>query len=87
MLVTRKMQMSTKEYSALKYWYEQLEKLVVGEGSAQSAGSLAKATGQSRTTAKKYLTRLVHGRSVIKVEVTHFNGQIATLYQPIQGDL
>jgi response regulator of citrate/malate metabolism len=79
--------MSTKEYHALRYWYEQLEKLVVGEGSAQSAGSLAKATGQSRTTAKKYLTRLVFGRSVIIVKVKHFNGQEATLYQPVEGNI
>jgi len=74
--------MSPYEHHTLTYWYTQLEKLVAGEGNAQSAGSVASAVGQSRTTAKKYLKKLVKMGSVNEIKALHFNGQEATLYAP-----
>jgi len=78
--------MTTKEYHVLKFWYEQLEKCVAECNAPVSAGTLAKAVGQSRATALKYMSKLVHGRSVIAHKVIHVNGMNATLYTPIEGN-
>jgi len=75
--------MSSYQHYATRYWLDTLTKLAIGEGQAQSAGSVAKAVGQSRTTAKKYMKDLVSKGLACEIEVTHFNGSKATLYTPM----
>lgn len=78
--------MSTKQYRILKSWYDALGECVKERGEYVSAGRVAAKMGESRNTAKKYLSILEHGRSVISQKVILINGIEAKLYAPIEGD-
>lgn len=75
--------MSTKEFHALSFWRKLLIECCKDQGSV-TAGQVAKAAGQSRNTAKKYLNRLVAEKCAATEPITWHNGIEATLYYPLR---
>jgi len=74
---------STKEWFVLEFWRKQLIAVYKEKGEV-SAGEFAKAIGQSRTTAKKYLDKLVRVKCAGYVERPHINGIVARYYAPVK---
>lgn len=76
--------MSTKELYVLNFWRRALIECYKNKG-AVSAGTLGKWVGQSRTTAKKYLDRLVVEKCVGYEETVWINGVMSKVYFPLKG--
>jgi len=77
--------MSTKELHILNFWRRALIELYKKRG-VVTAGQLGKHVGQSRTTAKKYLDRLVGEGCVGFEEVPWKNGVMSRNYGPVKAD-
>lgn len=76
---------STKDRFVLEFWRKALIQLYKERG-AVSAGQLAKFTGQSRNTAKKYLDRLVGEKCVGFEEVPWTTGILMKNYYPLKAN-
>ena len=76
--------MSTKELHVLKFWHRALIEIYKKRG-VVTAGQLGKSVGQSRTTAKKYLERLVAEKCVWYEDVPWTNGVMSRHYGPVKG--
>lgn len=73
--------MSTKEFHVLSFWRKALIECYTQRG-ACSAGEVGRYVGQSRTTAKKYLDRLVGEKIAWFEEVPWKNGVMSKIYGP-----
>jgi len=74
--------MTIKDKHVLTFWFSKLEHLVASKGEPVSSGELARYVGQSRSTAKKYLTRLA-GEGYVDVFTARYpNGLIGQVYTP-----
>jgi len=73
--------MSTKELHVLQFWLRATKKCFIDNG-AVSAGQVGKYVGQSRTTAKKYLDRLVFEGALWVIEEPARNGVMGKVYGP-----
>lgn len=76
---------STKERFVLNFWRAALIEVYRKQG-AVTAGQLAKHVGQSRTTARKYLDRLVGEKCVGFEECTWTNGLTYKNYYPLKAN-
>lgn len=75
--------MSTKKLHILKFWRKALIAITKDTPTA-SAGEVGKSVGQSRNTAKKYLTMLVQEGVVGWQEHEYKNGMPMIRYYPIK---
>lgn len=76
--------MSTKEYHVLEFWRKALIKCFKERGPV-SAGQVAKSIGQSRTTGKKYLDKLVAAKCAATKKELYKTGVEATHYYPVMA--
>lgn len=76
--------MSTKEYHVLNFWRAALIACYKEKG-AVSAGQVGKWVGQSRTTAKKYLDKLVAEQCAAYEEVPYNSGVMMKNYYPVKA--
>jgi len=74
--------MSTKETHVLDFWWRKLADCVEWNGRGVSAGELAAYVGQSRSTAMRYLKKMVAHHGAESGTFRHFNGTMATRYYP-----
>jgi len=74
--------MTIKDKHVLTFWYSKLEHLTVNKGEPVSSGELARYVGQSRSTAKKYLQRLMGEGVVTSFQVRYPNGLLGQVYAP-----
>jgi len=74
--------MTNKDKHVLGFWYGKLIELVTIEQEPVSSGQLARHVGQSRSTAKKYLLRLVGEGHVERFQTRYPNGLLGDVYAP-----
>jgi response regulator of citrate/malate metabolism len=77
--------MSTKERFVLEFWRKALITLYKERGDV-SAGEVGRFVGQARSTAKKYLDRLVSEKCVSVKQGPAKNGVIGNYYAPIKSN-
>jgi len=75
--------MSTKESNMLKWYCTNLRATCLTWNDAVTAGQVAKRIGVSRTTAKKWLDRLVKAGMAKRHIGVHVNKQEKTGYVPV----
>jgi len=71
-----------KDRHVLTFWFSKLEHLTADRGQPVSSGELARYVGQSRSTAKKYLLRLMGEGVVTSFQVRYPNGLLGQIYAP-----
>lgn len=76
---------STKELHVLDFWRKHLIALYKERG-AVSAGELGRKVGQARSTAKKYLDRLVSEKCVDFENRPANNGVMSRYYFPVKAN-
>ena len=76
---------SKKDHFVLQFWRKALIQIYEERGNV-SAGEVGKFVGQSRTTAKKYLDKLIAAKCVDYTEKPHINGIVARYYFPVKAN-
>jgi len=74
--------MTIKDKHVLTFWFSKLEHLTASKGEPVSSGELARYVGQSRSTAKKYILRLMGEGAVVSFQVRYPNGLLGQIYAP-----
>lgn len=77
--------MSTKDRFVLEFWRKALITLYKERGEV-SAGEVGRFVGQARSTAKKYMDRLVSEKCLYVVERPARNGVMSFYYGPIKAN-
>jgi response regulator of citrate/malate metabolism len=78
--------MTTKDRHVLDFWWRKLFDCAAAKGEGVTAGELAEYVGQSRTTAKRYLIRLVKEKAAMAGKSRHWNKANMTVYVAIGED-
>lgn len=77
--------MSTKDRFVLEFWRKALIQIYKEKGEV-SAGEVGRFVGQARSTAKKYLDRLVVEKCVATREVPYNSKVNMNVYAPIKAN-